>query len=94
LAIFQRPGNPPYAEAKRSPQHRHRNRAPHDRAGFVGRWLPAVIVVTSLDRSETRAEGSLQFEKPPAGEPVACGFGGSLVDLSPDGLRQMGLTAI
>jgi hypothetical protein len=94
LTIFQIPGDPPHAEAEGSPQHWHRNSSPHDGAGFVGRWLAAVIVVTGLDRGEAGAKRPLQFEKSPAGEPVARGLGRSLVDLSPDGVRQMGLTAI
>jgi hypothetical protein len=49
LTIFQIPGNPPHAETKRSPQHRHRNGAPPDRGGFVGRRLAAVIIVPGFD---------------------------------------------
>ena len=91
LTIFEIPGDPPNAEAKRSPQHRHRNGAPHDRAGLVGRWLAAVIVVAGFDRGEAGAERPLQFEKSPAGEPVARRLGRSLVDLAPDRVREMRL---
>ena len=94
LTIFEIPGNPPNAETKRSPQHRHRNGAPHDRAGFVGRGLAAVIVVTGLDGGQAGAERPLQLEKPPAGKPVARGLGRGLVDLPPDRVRQMRLPAI
>jgi hypothetical protein len=89
LAVFQKTGDSPNAEPKGSPQHRYGYSAPHDGAGFVGGRLAAIIVVSGFYGCKPDPEGAPKFEKAATRKAVTRGLGGSLVDLSPNLLRQI-----
>jgi hypothetical protein len=94
LVVFQMPGNPPDAEAEGAPQHRNRNGPPHHRPCLIGSGLPAIIIITCLDRSQPHAKGALQIEEATPGQLVAGCRRSGIVDILPDRVREMRVAAV
>ena len=67
---------------------------PEDLAGFVRSRLAAVIVVADLDHRQAKPERAFEVEESPAGQPVARGLRGGLVDRLPDRARERRLPAV
>src|SRR6185312_6434212 len=71
LAVLEMAGNAADAELEALAQHRHRDSAPHHRAGLAFLRRSAIIVVADLDRGEARPERPLEIEEAPPGQLVA-----------------------
>src|SRR5690606_18351993 len=94
LLVLEIGGDAPDAEAEAAAQHRDRQGAAENGAGFVRRRLAAVLVVADLDDGEPDAERSLDVEKASAGEAIGGRRPRRLVDRLPELAREGCLAAI